>query len=128
MIERPLINRNEIIIILITMVFAAGGFIYNGGFVNTGEIVCELHAGGKTQSFIDLGKNAIIKVPGRENVVLAVADFGIAFTESDCHDKICINSGVLSRPGQIAVCLPNRVLVKLRLKKPDKDAPDAVTW
>ena len=128
MFERPLINRTEIVIILIVMVLAAGGFFYNRGFAATGDIVCELYVDRKMLSHINLDKDAVIKVPGRENVVLTVAGFGIAFTSSDCPDKICVNSGVLSHPGQIAVCLPNRVVIMLRSKKPNKDAPDAVTW
>ena len=32
---------------------------------------------------------------------------------SDCPDKICVNTGWLSEPGQTAVCMPNRVTVTI---------------
>ena len=52
-------------------------------------------------------------VPGQPNVILEVNDKKIRFLESTCRDKICINSGYLSRPGEMAACLPNRVAVKI---------------
>ena len=38
-----------------------------------------------------------------------VKDGAVAFTESSCPDKICVKSGYLRYPGQMAVCLPNGV-------------------
>ena len=32
---------------------------------------------------------------------------------SDCPDKICMNMGWIASPGQVIVCLPNRVVVSL---------------
>lgn len=34
-------------------------------------------------------------------------------TASDCRDQVCVHTGVLTRAGQAAVCLPNRVVVRL---------------
>ncbi|NTV90004.1 MAG: NusG domain II-containing protein, partial [Clostridiales bacterium] len=32
---------------------------------------------------------------------------------STCRDRICVGTGWLTKPGQSAVCLPNRVVVKI---------------
>ncbi|HHU07207.1 MAG TPA: NusG domain II-containing protein [Clostridiaceae bacterium] len=40
-------------------------------------------------------------------------DGSIAFLESSCPDKVCINSGKMSEAGDWAACLPNRVLVRV---------------
>lgn len=32
---------------------------------------------------------------------------------ADCHDQVCVRTGTLTRAGQVAVCLPNRVVLKL---------------
>ena len=37
----------------------------------------------------------------------------IRFEKSDCTDLICVYTGWISRPGQIAACLPNRILIKI---------------
>lgn len=43
-----------------------------------------------------------------------VAEKGrIRFTEADCPERICVNTGWLTKPGQVAVCLPNGLLIKI---------------
>ena len=34
--------------------------------------------------------------------------------DSPCRDKICVRAGWLERPGDVAVCLPQRVIVEIR--------------
>jgi hypothetical protein len=33
---------------------------------------------------------------------------------SPCRDKLCVRAGWLERPGDVAVCLPQRVVVEIR--------------
>jgi len=33
---------------------------------------------------------------------------------SPCRDKLCVRAGWLARPGDMAVCLPQRVIVEIR--------------
>lgn len=43
-----------------------------------------------------------------------VAEKGrIRFTEADCPEKICVKTGWLTKPGQLAVCLPNSLIIKI---------------
>ena len=48
----------------------------------------------------------------------------IRVAEADCPDQVCVRSGLLTRAGQSAVCLPNRVIV--RLTGAEAPAVDAV--
>ena len=126
---RALIKRTDIIIILTVLILSAAGLMYRWITADKGGgTVCELYVDNKLQSRIDLSKDGEIKTPGRENVVLTVKNHAIAFTKSDCPDKICIRTGYISQPGQTAVCLPNRVAIKIASKTIDKDAPDMVAW
>jgi len=34
--------------------------------------------------------------------------------DSLCRDKLCVRAGWLERPGDVAVCLPQRVIVEIR--------------
>ncbi|KUO77110.1 MAG: hypothetical protein APF81_10000 [Desulfosporosinus sp. BRH_c37] len=46
--------------------------------------------------------------------VLIVAEKGsIKFVEADCPDKICIKTGTLTKPGDRAICLPSKTIVKV---------------
>ena len=48
-----------------------------------------------------------------KQVLLQVKNHRIAFITSDCPDHVCITNGWLSREGEQAICLPNRVSVTL---------------
>lgn len=49
------------------------------------------------------------------------------FAESDCPDKVCVHTGWLSRPGQIAVCLPNKTTLKIQGSNPQDNEIDVIT-
>ncbi len=46
-------------------------------------------------------------------IKIAVQDGRIRFIESSCADKTCVNTGWIDSPGEMAVCLPNKVLIKI---------------
>ncbi|QUL99412.1 MAG: NusG domain II-containing protein [Candidatus Fermentithermobacillus carboniphilus] len=37
----------------------------------------------------------------------------VKVSESPCENHICVNTGWISRPNEIIVCLPNEVVVRL---------------
>lgn len=68
-----------------------------------------------------------LTLEGEERAVLLVSSEGVRFASSDCPDKLCMNTGLLNRSGESAVCLPARVSVKLVSENgKGADAPDAV--
>lgn len=46
----------------------------------------------------------------------------ICFEEADCPDKVCVNTGKISKPGQVAVCLPAKLIIKIEGKEAETDA------
>lgn len=46
-------------------------------------------------------------------VTVRVSGYTAWVEESDCPDKTCVRTGVLSRAGERAVCLPNRTVLSL---------------
>lgn len=72
---------------------------------------------------IDLSQNmefvfAEIKVEIKNN--------SIRIVESDCPHRICVHSGAISRPGEIIVCVPNKVMIEIQGK--DESGFDAVSY
>jgi len=45
----------------------------------------------------------------------------IRFLSAECPDKVCVNTGWIDRPGQIAVCLPAGVIIKIEGVQTDLD-------
>ncbi|MBQ1517467.1 MAG: NusG domain II-containing protein [Clostridia bacterium] len=48
------------------------------------------------------------------NIILYIEKNGVTIARSDCADKICVNTGKITKPGQTIVCLPARVSVELQ--------------
>jgi hypothetical protein len=62
----------------------------------------------------ELGMDQVVEVAGPLGVTRVVIEGGAAFVEdSPCRDKVCIRMGRVSRHGEEAVCLPNRVIVQV---------------
>lgn len=45
----------------------------------------------------------------------------IRFKDANCSDKVCVRSGWLSRKGDMSICLPHRMAIKILGKKEDLD-------
>lgn len=38
----------------------------------------------------------------------------IAIDEADCPDKICVQTGAISQPGEIIACLPHQLIIEIK--------------
>ena len=38
----------------------------------------------------------------------------IAVTKADCPDKICMQTGAISAPGEIIACLPHKLIIEIK--------------
>lgn len=45
--------------------------------------------------------------------IIDLSDGKVHIDEADCPDKICIKDGFISKPGQMLVCLPNKVVIQI---------------
>ncbi|AEY66071.1 NusG domain II-containing protein [Clostridium sp. BNL1100] len=64
-----------------------------------------------------LEKREVINVSGLHKATIVAEKNRICFLESDCPDKVCVKTGWLTHPGEIAVCLPNKIIIKLEQDK-----------
>ncbi len=58
--------------------------------------------------------------------LLRVEPGRIRFIEADCPHKLCINYGWISRPGEMALCLPHKILVYIERDLREETSVDAV--
>jgi hypothetical protein len=81
--------------------------------------------GSDTSNIYDPVVNRVVDIDGPIGTTRVVIENGKAWVEdSPCRDKICIKMGILSRSGEEAVCLPNRVIVQM---KGDRGGVDGVS-
>lgn len=45
--------------------------------------------------------------------VISIQNNSVYMKYSDCKNQVCVNTGKISRTGQIIVCLPNYVIVEI---------------
>ena len=109
--NRKFASVKEVILIVIAGAVALGAyFLLNSG--NKGVYGEILHENTLIER-VDLSGDGVFTVQGFENVVFEVREGAIAFKSSDCPDKICVNTGYINRAGQSAVCLPNRLTLRI---------------
>ena len=74
-----------------------------------------------------LDREQVLEVEGPLGTTTLALEAGSArVVDSPCVNKICISTGTLDSPGQIAVCIPNRVLLRL-VGRSEPAGIDAVT-
>ncbi len=103
--------------------------IYNIRLANDDSVKAEIYYYSKLVKTVDLDKkeDRTFTMPQDKHVKLHVyKDGSIAFIESDCPDKVCINTGKINKAGQSAACLPNGIVVKIVSKDKNSDVPDVV--
>lgn len=81
----------------------------------SGTLTCEIVQDGAVVRTVALtdGVDERVTIEGAVTNVIEITSEGVRFAESDCPDQVCVRTGTLTRAGQSAVCLPNRVIVRL---------------
>ncbi|HHY25832.1 MAG TPA: NusG domain II-containing protein [Desulfitobacterium dehalogenans] len=116
-------KKGDLIIILVVLLIGVGAAMpwlwnqVNPGEKSTGrEHIAVITRDGKEVARINL---ASVTEPQHfhyeDGIELTiVAENGtIRFLESQCPDQICVRSGVLSKPGDFAACLPAGTIVTI---------------
>ena len=50
----------------------------------------------------------------------------VMVSKADCPSQVCVHTGRIFRTGQVILCLPSRIVIRLEGVRIDPDAPDAV--
>lgn len=127
-----LIKKGDILIILFFMIVVVLLFV-GPLFNNNSSLTADIYADGKLIRSINMDDPAQEGEIDVRGCRISFSAGRIAFRESDCKDKICVDTGELYRAGDSAICIPNRVAVILRSGKTDKTGMnggdvDAVTY
>jgi hypothetical protein len=110
-VKRKFIYKKDmyvIVIILLTAVLVYFVFLPQE-IPMRGEVRWE----GNIVMFLDIEKDGLYILAEHPAIHFRVENNAVAFVMSDCPDFVCVNTGYLRRPGQMAVCLPNRVSLVL---------------
>jgi hypothetical protein len=110
--ERKLLTKRDFIILAAIVLFALL-LVFALNYHTESAVNAVITVGGKEVKEINL-KTAENETLTLENgIEILVKDGRIGFVKSDCPDKICIKSGMLSHAGEAAACLPHKTVISL---------------
>lgn len=69
---------------------------------------------------LDEDTSRIVESEGHR-LTVTVKDGRVTISESTCPDRVCVNSGSISRGGEIIVCVPAAVTVEILSESEDVD-------
>ena len=120
-------RRNDVFLLL--AVLALSGALFFALRANSGPagIARVYHEGDEIAELSLSGPGEFRWEDGDDYVLVRVEDGRARVTEASCPDKLCVNTGAVSRAGAAIVCLPNRVSVVLE-KPGDAGELDAVAF
>lgn len=74
----------------------------------------QIEVDGKVYNVVSLHTEQTFAVPGPlGNTIVVIHDKEVHVSESPCRAKICVRTGHISRTGQLIVCVPNKVVVRV---------------
>jgi len=86
-----------------------------------GGAMLEIESMGEPYGVVEMNRRKTVTVPGAlGDSVSEIDENGARFINTAGADKTCIEQGYISDAGEMAVCVPNRVLIRV-LGKSDID-------
>lgn len=110
-INRNFANKKDMVIIIVIIIIALVLWLMRSK--EAGDAKAVIMVDGAVVKEMPLDTPATFSVPERSGIVFEINNNKVRFKYSDCPDQICVHSGFLGETGQIAVCLPNKTVLKV---------------
>ena len=108
-------NKKDVVIIALILILAlALSILFYVTSENSKDVVANIYVGDEVYKSIPLTsikETEVITIHSKLRVLIEISSEGIRFLESECPDKICVNTGIVDEPRESASCLPARVAV-----------------
>lgn len=101
------------ILIAASVCFVASSFVFVNAFAVQGSAVL-IQVNGMTVHKASLSETHTITVQGAHGLLtVTIQDGKVAVTQADCANHICMKTGWRSSSGDIIVCVPNKMVVRI---------------
>lgn len=128
--KRSFFKKTDVLVMLAIIAAGLAVWVYQHFTRGDAAVRAEIYYYRELVEVIELvpGVESTFSVPQEPNVIFKQhADGTISFVESDCPDKVCINTGKIGLAGQTAACLPNGLVVKIVPSERTDDEVDIIT-
>ncbi|WP_298840560.1 NusG domain II-containing protein [Clostridium sp.] len=109
-----------IILLIIVLITTGGTLIYKNSIKGL-ENIAVIKRDGKVIKTIDLNKvvkpeEFTLKTENGDYNTIAVKHNSIRIIDANCPNKLCVKSGWITKPGEMIVCLPYKVIINIEAK------------
>lgn len=111
MADRRFVKKTDVLIIISALALGAAAYMLANSGAKSSR--AEVLHNNTVIKVIDLDHDGTYAANGFENVTFEVKNGAVRFSHSDCPDKICVKTGFIKNKGQSAVCLPNRLTLRI---------------
>lgn len=105
--KKPKIGDVFLVLIIISLTVFIALFNFDKG----DKVVIE--ADGKIIKTFDLNENVQYIYEDKYKNIITVSNGEACISDSNCPDKICVNSGRIKNSNEIICCLPNKLIVRI---------------
>lgn len=103
-------------------------FIVNNIKNNNKSEAIEIYINNKLYRSIPIDEDEDLKIEGEFGYnYIKIHDNGVEITEASCPDKVCVESGFISKPSERIVCMPNKVVIKIKASDEVKNNEDVIS-
>lgn len=116
--NKKLIKKRDAVIILIILIIGIMSFTAYKLFSEEGRAAVVSVDGNIIEilSLTDSVKTDIT-VNGIDGVLIDIKNGRIKIKSSECPDKICVNTGYISKVDERIVCLPKKLIIEIRAEE-----------
>lgn len=114
-----MLKKGDIILLVITALLSISGYVGYSMYMDRIESLSKIAViRYKDQTIRRINIDTVDKlmeftVNGIYNNKILVEKGRIRVIESDCPDQVCVRTGWLTKTGELAVCVPNRLMIKI---------------
>lgn len=103
-------------------------FIVNNIKNNKKSEAIEIYINNKLYKSIPIDEDEDLKIEGEFGYnYIKIHDNGVEITEASCPDKVCVESGFISKPSERIVCMPNKVVIKIKASDKVNNNEDVIS-
>ena len=128
--DKMITRLDKAVILLVLIIAMLSYIVFSYAVFSEQAEGIEVFVDGKeyaAYSFADITDEKILKIETEHGFnVLKITKNGAVMTDASCPDKMDVKSGEISKAGQMIICIPNKVSVKITGK--NKLNVDKVTY
>lgn len=108
------VKKADIALVLMLGIIISVIWLWNGYHENKQTLVAEIVRNGQVVGKIDLNKietQEYINLTDGIKMTILAEKGRIRVLQSECPNQICVNTGWLTKPGDVAICAPGDTIV-----------------